>query len=75
MNFVKLVSSKLSVEEISDLVSSPSCGAISLFVGTTRDNFQNKKVRVLLLFTGCKDCCHEVTFAANPDKLFENEIL
>lgn len=45
MNFVKLVSSKLSVEEISDLVSSPSCGAISLFVGTTRDNFQNKKVR------------------------------
>ncbi|XP_069695783.1 molybdopterin synthase catalytic subunit isoform X2 [Periplaneta americana] len=44
MDFVKVVDSKLSVEEISDLVSSPSCGAISLFVGTTRDNFENKQV-------------------------------
>ncbi|PNF34914.1 Molybdopterin synthase catalytic subunit [Cryptotermes secundus] len=44
MNFVKILNSKLSVEEISNLVSSPSCGAISLFVGTTRDNFENKQV-------------------------------
>ncbi|XP_021926052.1 molybdopterin synthase catalytic subunit isoform X2 [Zootermopsis nevadensis] len=44
MDFVKIVNSKLSVEEISNLVSSPSCGAISLFVGTTRDNFENKQV-------------------------------
>lgn len=44
MNFVKLLNSKLSVEEISNLVSSPSCGAISFFVGTTRDNFENKQV-------------------------------
>lgn len=55
MDFVKIVNSKLSVEEISNLVSSPSCGAISLFVGTTRDNFENKQVKVLLFFTGTKD--------------------
>jgi molybdopterin synthase catalytic subunit len=47
MNFVKVLNSKLSVEEISNLVSSPSCGAISLFVGTTRDNFENKEVSLL----------------------------
>lgn len=41
---MKLVNSKLNVDEISNLVSSPSCGAISLFVGTTRDNFENKQV-------------------------------
>jgi molybdopterin synthase catalytic subunit len=72
MNFVKVMSSKLSVEEISNLVSSPSCGAISLFVGTTRDNFENKQVKVLLLFTDTKDCCHKVIFAVNPGKLGEN---
>jgi molybdopterin synthase catalytic subunit len=50
MNFVKVVSSKLSIEEISNIVSSPSCGAVSLFVGTTRDNFENKQVKILLYF-------------------------
>nr|CAD7268395.1 unnamed protein product [Timema shepardi] len=44
MDSTKLTNVKLSVEEISDLVASQSCGAISLFVGTTRDNFQDKKV-------------------------------
>nr|CAD7447985.1 unnamed protein product [Timema bartmani] len=44
MDSIKLTNVKLSVEEISDLVASPSCGAISLFVGTTRNNFQDKKV-------------------------------
>lgn len=46
MDSVKLVNSKLSVEEISDLVASPSCGAISLFVGTTRDNFEKQMVKL-----------------------------
>ena len=44
MEFLKLTESKLSVEEISNLVSSTSCGAISIFVGTTRDNFEGKTV-------------------------------
>ncbi|CAH0551808.1 unnamed protein product [Brassicogethes aeneus] len=38
---------KLSVEKISDLVAANSCGAISIFVGTTRDNFEGKKVLTL----------------------------
>lgn len=44
MDHLKLTVDKLSVDEISDLVSDDSCGAISLFVGTTRDNFEGKKV-------------------------------
>ena len=45
MDIVKLVDGKISVEELVDQVSSDNCGAVSVFVGTTRDNFQNKKVR------------------------------
>lgn len=44
MNYLKLTDDKLSVEAISDLVSSPKCGAISVFMGTTRDNFDGKTV-------------------------------
>ncbi|XP_063235395.1 molybdopterin synthase catalytic subunit-like [Bacillus rossius redtenbacheri] len=44
MDTVKLLSTKISIEEVADIVGSPSCGATSLFVGTTRDNFDNKKV-------------------------------
>lgn len=47
MDYLKLVPDKLSVEAISDLVSAQSCGAISLFVGTTRDNFEGKTVTQL----------------------------
>lgn len=49
MDHLKLTVDKLSVDEISDLVSDDSCGAISLFVGTTRDNFEGKKVSWILL--------------------------
>lgn len=44
MNFLKLTHDKLSVENISDLVYSENCGAVSIFVGTTRDKFEEKKV-------------------------------
>ncbi|CAH2044648.1 unnamed protein product, partial [Iphiclides podalirius] len=44
MDHLKLTFDKLSVEYISDLVLDNSCGAISVFVGTTRDNFEGKKV-------------------------------
>ncbi|KAM4879680.1 molybdopterin synthase catalytic subunit isoform 1-T1 [Sylvia borin] len=43
-DFVKLKCEKLSVEEVSELVVSPCCGAVSLFIGTTRNNFEGKKV-------------------------------
>lgn len=47
MNWVKLTTNKLNVESIYNLVSAPEFGAISLFVGTTRDNFEGKIVTKL----------------------------
>lgn len=44
MDHLKLTVDKLSVEAISDLVTDNSCGAVSLFIGTTRDNFEGKTV-------------------------------
>ena len=43
-NFVKLTHDVLDVGQISDIVSDKSTGAVSLFVGTTRDHFEGKKV-------------------------------
>ncbi|XP_053698076.1 molybdopterin synthase catalytic subunit 1 [Sabethes cyaneus] len=47
MNYLKLSFDKLDVGALNDLVAHESCGAISLFVGTTRDNFQGKSVVLL----------------------------
>lgn len=44
MNFIQLTEQKLDVNEISARVADECCGAISLFVGITRDNFEDKKV-------------------------------
>nr|CAI5853589.1 unnamed protein product [Callosobruchus analis] len=44
MNHIELVKERISVDTVSDLASSPSCGAISMFIGTTRDNFDGKTV-------------------------------
>ncbi|XP_032136991.1 molybdopterin synthase catalytic subunit isoform X3 [Sapajus apella] len=43
-DIINFTAEKLSVDEVSQLVISPLCGAISLFVGTTRNNFEGKKV-------------------------------
>ncbi|XP_060985797.1 molybdopterin synthase catalytic subunit isoform X2 [Dama dama] len=43
-DIIKFTPEKLSVDEALQLVISPLCGAISLFVGTTRNNFEGKKV-------------------------------
>lgn len=48
MDFVKLLTTDLSVGEVTKLVSSPGCGATSIFVGTTRDNFEGKTVKRLV---------------------------
>lgn len=47
MNFLSLSKEKLSVENISEMVTAASCGAVSIFIGTTRDNFEDKKVVTL----------------------------
>lgn len=44
MNYLQFTHDVLSVDHINNLVVSPKCGAISLFVGTTRDNFEGKSV-------------------------------
>lgn len=36
-----------SIDECSAFVTTPSCGAVSTFVGTTRDNFDGKTVKKL----------------------------
>eukprot|EP00920_Eleutheroschizon_duboscqi_P022970 GHVT01056161.1.p1 GENE.GHVT01056161.1~~GHVT01056161.1.p1 ORF type:complete len:152 (+),score=4.29 GHVT01056161.1:136-591(+) len=41
---VEITDSKLSVEFATELVRSPLCGAVALFVGVTRDNIEGKKV-------------------------------
>lgn len=43
-NYLKLTFDVLNPTEISEIVSRDSCGAISMFAGTTRDNFENKEV-------------------------------
>lgn len=52
MNFIKLTSGKLDINAISDLVTDEICGAVSIFVGTTRDNFEDKPVSIAFLL--CK---------------------
>ncbi|TRZ03376.1 hypothetical protein DNTS_029851 [Danionella cerebrum] len=43
-DLITLTTDKLSADGASDSVSCPSCGAISLFIGTTRDHFEGKRV-------------------------------
>jgi len=50
MNYLKLTTDKLDINLVNDLVSHESCGAVSLFVGTTRDNFEEKTVSHRNLF-------------------------
>lgn len=44
MDYVEVTEDQISTDQTTKLVSSPSCGAISVFIGTTRDNFDGKKV-------------------------------
>ena len=44
MDLIQITNSRLDVAAISASVTDQSTGATSLFVGTTRDNFQGKKV-------------------------------
>ena len=49
MNFIKLVHCKINVEEIAELVKSPECGAVSFFMGTTRNTFDGKEVFTFII--------------------------
>ncbi|KAM4634293.1 molybdopterin synthase catalytic subunit [Polymixia lowei] len=41
---IKLTTDQLSVEEVVDAVNSPCCGAVSMFIGMTRNTFEGRKV-------------------------------
>ena len=47
MDFLQLTHDSLNVDDISSKVKDPKCGAVSLFIGTTRDNFEGKVVKQL----------------------------
>lgn len=44
MDVTKLTEEKLDINEVYSLMVSHSAGAVSLFIGTTRDHFEDKKV-------------------------------
>lgn len=44
---VDITENKINLEKLTSIVTSPSCGAVSVFIGTTRDNFNGKIVRLL----------------------------
>lgn len=73
---VKLQQEKLNLGEIVDLVTSPKCGAISTFIGTTRDNFENKQVLQLkyeayepMALKEMKNICAKVRSQWDVDKI------
>nr|KAG5708579.1 hypothetical protein BaRGS_033000 [Batillaria attramentaria] len=43
-DYVDVTEDRLSVEDITERATSPTSGAIGLFVGTTRNNFEGKTV-------------------------------
>ena len=43
-NFIKITTDVLDVANITNMVADPSTGAISVFIGTTRNDFEGKKV-------------------------------
>lgn len=47
MNDLKIVSSQLDVGSAMNVVNIPQCGAISVFIGTTREQFNGNKVKTL----------------------------
>ncbi|CAH1722362.1 unnamed protein product [Aphis gossypii] len=44
---LKIVNSELDVGSAMNSVNSPQCGAISIFIGTTREHFNGNKVKTL----------------------------
>lgn len=66
-NELKLTHELLSVEECNNLALDDGAGAISLFVGTTRDNFEGKAVIKLeyeayedMAYKELEKLCHDI---------------
>jgi len=70
--FIRVSEDLPSLDDCSQFVNDPSCGAIATFAGTTRDNFKGKKVTQLSyegyvpmaekeLLGICEDACKRFT--------------
>ncbi|CAF4196092.1 unnamed protein product [Rotaria magnacalcarata] len=44
MNYIHLQTEPILIEQLYRRVVSPSCGAVSSFIGITRDNFEGRRV-------------------------------
>ncbi|GFQ97948.1 molybdopterin synthase catalytic subunit [Trichonephila clavata] len=47
MDCIKITTDKIDMTDALARLSNPSCGATACFIGTTRDNFEGKKVKQL----------------------------
>jgi molybdopterin synthase catalytic subunit len=45
-DFIALETKELNINDIIEIVISPNCGAVSTFIGTTRDHFHQKQVYI-----------------------------
>lgn len=62
MNNILLCPGPLDVNSIQTSVTSGKCGANSIFIGTTRNNFNNKQVNINLLNETIILKCYELLF-------------
>lgn len=44
MDIIRLTTEVIDINALIAEIASPKCGAVSTFIGTTRDNFENKTV-------------------------------
>jgi molybdopterin synthase catalytic subunit len=47
MTMIEITKNKIDVQRIIDAAQSPDCGAVSVFIGTVRNNSRNKEVNAL----------------------------
>jgi len=67
MTNLKIISSELDIGSAISAVNTPQCGAISIFIGTTRQNFDGNKVKTLFYEAYESMALHEmetITFLA-----------
>ncbi|XP_077867007.1 molybdopterin synthase catalytic subunit-like [Saccoglossus kowalevskii] len=73
---VAITPDKLNVEEITEMVKCPQAGAVTVFLGTTRDNFEDKKVIKLeyeayvpMAEAEMRKLCHQIREKWNVEKI------
>ena len=80
--FIQVTENLPSLQECYSFVNDPGCGAVSTFVGTTRDNFNGKRVQKLsyegyvpMAVKELKKLCTEATLKFNVAKIATVHVL